>query len=93
MELAEEESHQAAATIYISIGKLVYAIRYFPGDPALQEIAEKFVSSLKFDLAKQQELETLPYYSVDITYYLQEMLEEPTPVTPGEQFTEIPDSP
>ena len=80
MELAEKGSRQGIATIYISTDKLVYAVRFRPADPALQEVAEQFVASLKFDLARQRELEALPWYSHDITY-LQTLIDE-SPIAP-----------
>ena len=85
------ENTHGLATVYMSIGKLVYAIRFAPEDPALQKLVEHIVSSLEFDLDKQRELAALPFYSAEITG-LQPFPDEPTPV-PDEPPSETPASP
>lgn len=90
MDLAEDGYF--SATIYMSIGKLVYAIRYTPDDPALQKLVEHIVSSLEFDLEKQRELAASPYHSAEITG-LQPPLDEPTPIPHDEPPSETPVSP
>ena len=86
------ENTHGLATIYMSIGKLVYAVRFDPGDPALQKLVEHIVSSLEFDLETQRELAASPYYEAEITG-LQPFLDESTPVPPDEPPSDTPVSP
>ncbi|MCC6456233.1 MAG: hypothetical protein IT328_14865 [Caldilineaceae bacterium] len=56
------------ASIWIALGKVVYQVDITNPDPALMEIAQRFVSSLEFDAAKQQELAESAPFAGDISH-------------------------